>query len=51
MMPWRRWIHGRGSQYPGWQPKECDMAYDVKKEDKELYAPKKGPSIVEVPSI
>jgi hypothetical protein len=27
------------------------MVYDVKKEDKELYAPKKGPSIVEVPSI
>lgn len=50
-MPRRRWIHGRGSQYPVWQPKECDMAYDVKKEDKELYAPKKGPSIVEVPSI
>ena len=27
------------------------MAYDVKKEDKELYAPKKGPSIVEVPPM
>ena len=27
------------------------MAYDVKKECKELYAPKKGPSIVEVPPM
>ena len=28
-----------------------DMAFDFKKEYKELYAPKKGPSIVEVPRM
>lgn len=27
------------------------MAYDFKKEYKELYAPKKGPGIIEVPPI
>lgn len=27
------------------------MAFDFKKEDKELYAPKKGPGIIDVPSV
>jgi len=33
------------------QAEEFDMAYDFKKEYKELYAPKKGPGIIEVPPI